>query len=334
MLNQPTSLTTDYDKVAASALAPNTRRAYDRAWAEFVRYCHAKGFAPLEATPEQVADFLVWAAQSPRPQSTRSEYLAMGSLQVLKSAINRKFLDANKPSPTRSGSVDTVMRGLTRIKGHKPRQVKALRERHIMQILEKIDDRIDGLLASDIPKPKISRLFRDASLISLGFAGALRRSELIELKVADIQQLPGYPPRMLLKIQKSKTDQEGQGQTIPILEGDNIQPISRLREWLDVSGIQTGYIYQTMRRGGTLRGNKLHTSDVPRLLKHYSAQIGLNPADIAGHSLRAGFVTSAAAHKAPLYKIMEVTRHTQPATVMKYIRDTELFTDHAGLEFL
>ncbi len=187
-------------------MAPNTRRAYDRAWAEFVRYCHVKGFAPLEATPEQVADFLVWAAQSPRPQSTRSEYLTMGSLQVLKSAINRKFLDANKPSPTRSGSVDTVMRGLARLKGHKPRQVKALRERHIMQILEKIDDRIDGLLASDIPKPKISRLFRDASLISLGFAGALRRSELIELKVGCLR----HPNRLYLSDDETRWHSQGE----------------------------------------------------------------------------------------------------------------------------
>ena len=316
------------------ALAPNTRKAYDRGWREFEQHCQARGITPLEASPEQVADFLILAAQLPRPNSTRSDFLTVGSLQVLKSAINRKFLDANKPSPTRSGSVDMVMRGLARQKGHAPRRVKALREKHIIAILSNIDAQVDRMLSNGVERVKLARLYRDASLISLGFAAALRRSELIGLQVADIQNVPGLPVRVLLKIQKSKTDQEGKGQTIPILEGGNIHPISRLRDWLEVSGIDSGHIYQTMRRGGSLRGNPMHSSDIPRLLKNYAAEIGLDPAEIAGHSLRAGFVTSAAAHKAPLHKIMEVTRHTQPGTVMKYIRDAELFTDHAGADFL
>ena len=62
--------------------------------------------------------------------------------------------------------------------------------------------------------------------------------------------------------------------------------------------------------------------------------VGLDPKDISGHSLRAGFVTSAAVHRARIDKIMEVTRHTSPATVMQYIRDADAFSDHAGQDFL
>ena len=78
----------------------------------------------------------------------------------------------------------------------------------------------------------------------------------------------------------------------------------------------------------------MHHSDIPRIVKQYAAAVGLNPKDISGHSLRAGFVTSAAVHHARLDKIMEVTRHTNPATVMRYIRDADAFTDHAGKQFL
>ena len=78
----------------------------------------------------------------------------------------------------------------------------------------------------------------------------------------------------------------------------------------------------------------MHHSDIPRILKHYAALIGLNPTDIAGHSLRAGFVTSAAIHHARLDKIMAVTRHRNPSTVMAYIRDVDAFADHAGQGFL
>lgn len=69
-------------------------------------------------------------------------------------------------------------------------------------------------------------------------------------------------------------------------------------------------------------------------MKKYAKIIGLNPADYSGHSLRAGFVTSAAVHRARLDKIMEITRHRNPATVLQYIRDAEAFEDHAGAKFL
>lgn len=78
----------------------------------------------------------------------------------------------------------------------------------------------------------------------------------------------------------------------------------------------------------------MHHSDIPRIVKHYAGLIGLNPKDIAGHSLRAGFVTSAAVHHARLDKIMAVTRHRSPSTVMGYIRDADAFEDHAGQGFL
>lgn len=78
----------------------------------------------------------------------------------------------------------------------------------------------------------------------------------------------------------------------------------------------------------------MHPTDVARLVKRYVGAIGLDPADYSSHSLRAGFVTSAAAHGARLDKIMEVTRHSSPATVMRYIRHAEAFKDHAGEAFL
>ena len=69
-------------------------------------------------------------------------------------------------------------------------------------------------------------------------------------------------------------------------------------------------------------------------MKHYAKAVGIDPATVSGHSLRAGFVTSAAAHRARLDKIMAVTRHADPSTVMKYIRDADRFSDHAGAAFL
>ena len=139
---------------------------------------------------------------------------------------------------------------------------------------------------------------------------------------------------MFIYVRKSKTDQQGRGQKIAIPEGKYLKPIQRLQDWLQASGITQGYLFQTMKRGGKLRGRSMHHSDIPRLVKHYAELIGLDSKEISGHSLRAGFVTSAAVHHARLDKIMEITRHSNPQTVMRYIRDADCFRDHAGEKFL
>ena len=117
-------------------------------------------------------------------------------------------------------------------------------------------------------------------------------------------------------------------------DGKTVKPVSRLRAWLWTNGIREGHLFQTMRRGGGPTGRPLHHSDVSRLVKHYSARVGLDPKEFSAHSLRAGFVTSAAAHHARLDKIMEVTRHRSADMVMRYVRDAEMWTDHAGAAFL
>lgn len=178
---------------------------------------------------------------------------------------------------------------------------------------------------------------RDAAVLALGFAAALRRSELCALRVGDVVILPPasqQPRRMLLTVRQSKTDQNGMGQTIAVPEGRSVRPIDRVETWLSASGITHGPLFRTMKRGGAVQERPLHHSDIPRLVKRYGALIGLDPKELSGHSLRAGFVTSAAAHRARLDKIMAVTRHTNPATVMNYVRDADAFCDHAGNAFL
>ena len=303
-----------YDDVLFSSLADNTRIAYDKGWSCFQDYCVQAGVNPMAATPDQVTDFFI----------ANGKKLSVGTLYLYRSAINRQYVEAHKSSPTSHPKVIAVLKGLQRMCGTAPRRVQALREHHILSMLEQCGDSLIGL--------------RNAAVISLGFSAALRRSEICALTMDDIQIIPPNhgddTRRMFVHIRKSKTDQAGRGQRIAVPEGQKIKPIKRLEDWFQSSGITRGFVFQTMVRGGGLRGRPLHHADIPRLLKHYAGTIGLNPDEISGHSLRAGFVTSAAVHHARLDKIMEITRHSNPETVMRYIRDVELFSDHAGKDFL
>ena len=306
----------------ASELSGNTRIAYEKGWKRFLDYCAAELIDdPLTVSPDEMSRFLVQLAT--RPSQLSGVVLSMGTVTLYKSAINRKYMDEGIPSPTNHPIVRGTLKGLARLKGSASRQVEALREFHIEAMLQHCADTTIGK--------------RDAAIIAVGFAGALRRSELCDLRVDDVEFLDddeGVSDRMFLMIRQSKTDQHGRGQKIAILDGHNIRPIKRLRAWLESAGIISGPLFQTMKRGGHLRGKPMHHSDIPRIVKHYASLIGLDPAVIAGHSLRAGFVTSAAVHRARLDKIMAVTRHSSPATVMRYIRDADAFADHAGQDFL
>lgn len=311
-----------YDDVLFSALANNTRIAYNRGWSYFRDYCVKAGIDPLAATPVEVADFFIDLGS--RASAYSGKRLSIATLILYRSAINRQYLEAHKPSPTGHPKVNAVLKGLARMRGTAPRRVQALREHQILCMLEQCGDSPIGL--------------RDAAIISLGFSAALRRSEICALTVDDIEIIPplhgGDTRKMFVYVRKSKTDQQGRGQRIAIPEGQRIKPIQRLENWLQAAGITRGYVFQTMRRGGGLRGRPLHNSDIARLVKHYAEAIGLDPGKVAGHSLRAGFVTSAAVHHARLDKIMEITRHSNAETVMRYIRDAEVFKDHAGKDFL
>ena len=306
----------------SSELSENTRVAYQKGWSRFVDYCAAERISdPLSVSPDRVASFFVNVATRPSPHS--GMMLSMGTVTLYKSAINKKYLDAGKPSPTNHSVVRSTLKGLARLKGTSSRKVAALRDYHIKAMLQSAPDTLIGK--------------RDAAIIAVGFAGALRRSEICNLTMDDVEFLDSeedHEDRVFLTIRQSKTDQQGKGQRVPVLDGSVIRPINRLRLWLESSGITAGPLFQTMKRGGHLRGKPMHHSDIPRIVKHYAELIGLDPKDIAGHSLRAGFVTSAAVHHARLDKIMAVTRHTNPATVMGYIRDADAFADHAGRHFL
>ena len=311
-----------FGEVLNSALADNTRIAYDKGWSFFQDYCAGAGIDPLDASPDQVAEFFVDVGC--RAPQVNGKKLSISTLILYRCAINRQYVEARRPSPASHPSVTAVLKGLARLNGAAQRRVQALREHHILDMLEQCGSSLIGL--------------RDAAIISLGFSAALRRSEICALTIDDIQIVPPLngddTRKMFVHIRKSKTDQTGKGQRIAVPEGQRIQPIKHLEGWLRSAGITYGYLFQTMKRGGGLRGRPLHHADIPRLLKRYAGMIGLDPDEISGHSLRAGFVTSAAVHHARLDKIMEITRHSNPETLMRYIRDVELFKDHAGKDFL
>jgi integrase len=139
---------------------------------------------------------------------------------------------------------------------------------------------------------------------------------------------------LLVTIRGGKTDQERKGATIAVVRGEVACPVQALREWLAAAGITEGPVFRPINRHGRVGSAALSGISIGQIVQKHAARIGLDPKAFGGHSLRAGFVTSAAKRGANVFKLMEHARHKSMNTTKGYVRDAELFRDHAGTGLL
>ncbi|GEP08102.1 hypothetical protein MOX02_61400 [Methylobacterium oxalidis] len=173
---------------------------------------------------------------------------------------------------------------------------------------------------------------RDRALLALGFAGSLRRAELAALDVADLREDKDW---LRVFVRRSKTDQEGRDVEKAIPHGRFIRPVAIVREWLEAAAITDGPVFRPISRSGNLRqGGQLTTQAIADIVKKYATAAGLDASTFAEHSLRAGYITTAAERGADLARIMDQSGHRDPWMVLGYIRRANAFKDRSGSGFL
>jgi site-specific recombinase XerD len=291
--------------------ASSTRHAYTVDMRAFVAWCNARGLEPLPAAPETVRLHLAWFAALGRSPASVGRRV---------SAIKYAHELAGYETPTKDNHVRMVMAGIRREahkNGYVSKRKAAATSEKIRAMLETCDASMTGL--------------RDRALISLGFAGAFRRSELVALRISDLTE---EPDGLRVLIAKSKTDQPGEGQEIVIPRGAKIRPVESVQHWLAAASITEGLLFRRVHRYGAVRADGLSDHMVARIVKARCALAGLNPQEFSGHSLRAGFLTSAAEAGASVFKMMEVSRHKSVDVLSGYVRSANLYRDHAGAAFL
>ena len=137
-----------------------------------------------------------------------------------------------------------------------------------------------------------------------------------------------------LHIRRSKTDQEAVGYRIPIPRGVRLKPEATLRAWIEAGEITTGHLFRRVNKGDRVLPEPLQGRVVADILKRRVAEAGYDPAVFSGHSLRSGFLTSAAKAGASVSKMQTVSRHKSVDVLFTYIRDIDEFVDHSGEAFL
>src|SRR5215470_12131756 len=286
---------------AGAEKAENTRKAYRSDFALFTAWCRAHRVAALPARPETVAAFI--ASEAARAKAS--------TIQRRLAAIRHAHKLSGRASPTEDERVKATERGIRRTIGTaSTKKQPATHERLLAMVATN-----DRSLAS----------LRDRALLLIGFAGALRRSELVALDVDDVAVT-----RLGLRVvvRRSKTD--GAPTTIAIARGRRACPVKALKAWLAAAEISEGPLFRRVNKAGRVLPQRLSAQSVALIVKARAQRAGLDATQFSGHSLRAGFLTSAAKSGASIFKMMDVSRHRSVQALKGYIRDGEMFANHAG----
>ena len=290
------------DRVAEfinKSIADNTRRAYQ---SDLVHFQAWGGSIP--AFPSTVATYL----------AAHADILSVATLVRRVAMLSKAHEAKGFPNPCRSEIVRATLRGIKRLHGTRQREAKPLLREDLFQALDAM-----GGGTKDV---------RDRALLLLGFAGGFRRSELVSLDRGDAEHVR---QGLVVTLRRSKTDQQGVGRKIGVPHGRTHHcPVAALDCWLALSGIEAGPIFRPVDRHGHIHPERLSGEVVSLVIRERINAAGMDPIGFSGHSLRAGFATSAARAGVSTIKIRAQTGHASDAMLARYIRDGELFVGNAA----
>ena len=248
--------------------------------------------------------------------SQAADGLSPSTLTRRLAAIRLVHLGAGHPSPHNTIQVTEVMHGIRRDWAKPP-------NRKAPAVVEEIKKMADAVTA------ETKKGLRDRALLLFGFAGAFRRSELVALNTWNIEE---REEGIKVTIEQSKTDQEAQGQVIAILRQQDSRycPVQALHDWLTVAGIERGALFRRMYRNDKVGDSRLSPQSVAVVVKDYAHKAGLDSSRYSGHSLRRGFLTSAARNRASIFKMADQSRHKSLDVLRQYVQEEEMFENNAG----
>jgi integrase len=313
--------------LARKAAAPATLRAYKADWTHFAQWCAGHGFTPVPAAPSTVGAYLASMAESHAPTSIRRRLAALGKMH--------RFNDL--PWNPAHRDIQGPLQGIMRTHGRPVQKAAALTLPMLRQILATCDHSARGR--------------RDRALLLFGFIGALRRSELVALRVEDVAIVGGGTGRgspgiaggstggggLRLRIARGKTDQEGQGVEIGLPRGRHVEtcPVRAFEAWQAVARRKAGPLFRKISTGGGIGAAALHPDAVRRILAQRVRMAGLTVEGfdrLSAHALRVGFITAAYDKGVRDEDIMRHTRHRDLRTMRGYVQRAGLVTESpAGL---
>lgn len=347
--------------IAEWELSSGTRHTYKLVQARFTKWCANVGVSALPAEGWAVA---AWCAELAATKLDDTGDAIPGlratTIQSAVMAVKHAHLVSGHPDPTRTREVVTVLAGIDRTDARTPtkrspfdtdslRKVVVRALEPTLPISSAAGDTSTTVMkagAGTSPSDALcttrelgqisgqdahERLtaHRDVAFILVGYTGALRCSEIVQLRDEDLH----YEARgAVVHIRRSKEDQAGVGAYVglPYAKDPELCPVRALQRWLAIRGDSTTYVFPGI--AGTVISDRPYSVSVAgRMVKARTGELGM-PGDWGTHSMRRGFCTSAARAGATLLQIGATTRHSTIAGIRGYIAEAELGQRHAPNE--
>ncbi|MEM8608349.1 MAG: site-specific integrase [Myxococcota bacterium] len=287
----------DVRRYLENAKSENTRKGYARDFARFETWCAEEGFPALPATPPTVARYAATLARQGKKINSIRRPLA---------AIAHFHKERGFDVPTAHEAVKRTIAGIARTHGSAVTQASPILPADLKALVSTFD-------------LETQRGCRDAAVLLLGFTMALRRSELVALNVEDLEL---HERGVVATIRRQKNDKEGKGMRKAVVLADDPTLCATLavKRWLRISKRSEGSLFCTIVHGDHLRDTRLSGQGVNRIVKRAAEAAGLAEMGFTSHSMRAGFVTSAAKAGKSLDAIQSQTGHQSLSTLLGYIR--------------
>jgi integrase len=298
----------------ADATPVKTNATYTSHWNCFVDWCEDTGKKALPASADTLAHYVSYMNE---------RGLAVSTVGVALAAIARKHKQQNAYSERHDPIVEEAFAGMAR---RQRGRAEAKRDALTADLLEKV---VTAL-------PRTFTGTRDRAILLLGFVTAMRSDELVRVEVANVK----FESRAqgTVFIEWGKTDQKAEGAFVPIYRAKKpaMCPMQALRDWTIAAGIRSGPLFRRIDRWDNLAVQRLDAQAVCGIVQRACQRAGLAPIQFGwgSHSLRAGFVTSAARAGVPLEVIMRTTRHKNINTLLGYVREIKAMENGAGRDLL
>ena len=296
----------------ARAKADNTRAAYRSAVRAWCGWCARHGLTPLPGAPAEVAAFLA---------DERDRGLAANTLDLRRAAIRFLHRAAGLPSPTEHAEVGETLAGIRRDAAN-PVKKRAATLAVLRDILAAMPDDLRGS--------------RDRALLLVGFAGALRRSELAGIQLGDLERTDaGWQ----LTLPRSKGAQTSAA-LVPLPYGKTeLCPVRALTRWLAASGITEGAVFRRLwlppSRAAhaspalpVLGVETLTPRSIGRIVQIRAAAAGFVGHEFGGHSLKRGALSTGMAQGAHAAQLKRLGRHKSFDVLGEYLEFGNLFDNH------
>jgi len=290
------SLELETIKNLRNSKSANTLRAYQSDYNDFSLFCSKNGFQAIPTQPKILALYLTHLSSYSKYSTLKRRLASISILHKTKG----HYIDTKHPI-----IIENLM-GIKRTNGSNQKGKKPLLINDLKVLIEAIHQ----------SKEKDFRKTRDKALVLIGFSGGFRRSELVDIEYEDIEFVT---EGVKIFVKRSKTDQSGEGMTkaIPYFDNENFCPVKSLKNWIEVSNLKKGKIFN------------ISDKSVALIIKKYANYAGLDGHRYAGHSLRSGFATSTAESGAEERNIMAMTGHKSTEMVRRYIKEANLFKNNA-----